>query len=197
MSFLDRFISRRNVAKKLQLKDQDLHTIWNDYRASVEEKSKLIRLLTPENYAAQLLQLEKFIDLEIVDIVRGQKDEETLLADLQTLEHADRIKRVKKLEQTLFYVESKDRYVYEIIKHLRDVLCAQLRLIELLQKEADNPEKIIKQLQAQLEAEEVIIKEADIPDFTELFAALAKGEALVNRLNAQEKRLIVLMRHKL
>lgn len=197
MSFLSRFFSSKSVARDLQLTDKDLHTIWNDYKESVQAKANII-LVPPQykpNQTAQLLQLERHIHVELIDIFREEKDEDTILADLKQLENDERIKRVKRLEQTLFYDESQHRYLYEVLKHLHELLKVQLHLVQALQM--GHNEKLFEELKENVKAEAVIVKEADIADFNELFAALAKGEVRIKQITEKEEQFIAPLRRRL
>ncbi|MBS3125109.1 hypothetical protein J4211_02560 [Candidatus Woesearchaeota archaeon] len=195
MGFFEKFFSRKGVTKELELADWEIIGIWKNYLQSVERKSKIVQQMTSENYATFLDQLKELVDLELVEITDEENYGKKYVEDIQRIEHDERIQRVKRLEQTLFYVESKHRYLDKLLEQLHEVLRLQKYYVDSLS--GLTVHSFLPALAKTVQEEEAIIKEADLPDFHELFLAIAKGEAMVKRMSAQEKRLVHLMRFKL
>jgi len=180
MGFFEKFFSRKGVTKELELADWEIIGIWKNYLQSVERKSKIVQQMTSENYATFLDQLKELVDLELVEITDEENYGKKYVEDIQRIEHDERIQRVKRLEQTLFYVESKHRYLDKLLEQLHEVLRLQKYYVDSLS--GLTVHSFLPALAKTVQEEEAIIKEADLPDFHELFLAIAKGEAMVKRM---------------
>ena len=191
MGLLNRFFkSQEAVAKDIKLKDDEFIKIWRDYHSTVDEKEKLIGSISPDNFKQLLPQLKKLLSLELSDIEGEEKTEEALIGDLQSIEHEKRIEHVQRLYERLCYVESKYKYIYELLNVLHSALTAQLYIVERLNSSTD-PATLIMHLKSQFEVEKETLRQIESREtFHELFLALVKGEHVVGIINAKEKQLL-------
>ena len=134
--------------------------------------------------------------IDVTDIVESEKEESELIADLHALEHDRKISCVHRLEQCLFYAETKLQYAFELLKELQGILNAQTNIVNNLLRAPDNPEELIAQLKKQLEIELILIEKIEkLKSFEILFLSVEKGEHLIGQMNAKEKRLLSKMKY--
>jgi len=108
--------------------------------------------------------------------------------------HSVKIQRVHKLEQCLGYAETKYEYVYGLLKQLDVILKNQMQLVRMLQVKSKKTDELISHLKAQLELELIILEKIKkIETFHTLFLALVKGEHIIHRMDAAEKKLLAKM----
>lgn len=119
MGLLNRFFrSPETPAKELVLHEEQLAKAWEDYAKSAKKKGRLIEALQPETLKQMLPQLKEAVVSELVKTAGEEKTEEKLLADLKAVEHEEHIKRVKRLEHTLCYAETKHEYINQLLQEL-------------------------------------------------------------------------------
>lgn len=192
------FSSEEAIAKKIVKTDKNLQVNWKSrIKAAYESKRKIVETLKIQDKTS-LSQLKKILDLEIGAIKKGEIGERELIISLEKLEHSEKIKRVEKLDQCLYYIETKYEYIYGLLQQLHTTANNQLYLVEKLLAEPKDPEKLIEHLRLQINLESVIVEKVDdVKIFNELFIALAKGEHIIHQMNAKEKRLIKKMQGRM
>lgn len=193
MGVLNRlFGSTESLAREMEADDESILQHWTHYLGTISKKKKLVGgLRVSSSFQKNLGNLKKLLDLELVDISGEEKDESELISDLKKMGHQERIKRVHRLEQCLMYVETKYEYVYQLLHQLHLVLQAQMHLVMNLLAKAKKINLLISHLQNELEVEgEIILKIKGVKTFHDLFLALVKGEHIIRRMNAREKKLL-------
>ncbi len=192
MGLLNRFFqSPEKAAKELALDELQLAKAWQDYAGSALEKGKLINALKPANLKQTIPQLNSIIVSELVKTAGEQKTEEKLIADLKAVEHEEHIKRVKRLEYTLCYAETKYEYIHQLLKELWQILNTQLRIVETLIASSKQEELLIQKLKESWKVEQHILTQiSERETFHQLFAALLKGEYIVRQLTARESKFV-------
>lgn len=186
------FGSTESTAQELERDDQAILRHWKDYLGTVSKKRKIIESLrTDTALQRSLKELRNLLDLEIADISGEKELEEEIISDLETLEHAKRIKRVHRLEECLAYVETKYAYVHGLLQQLYSVLTSQMQLVTLLSAHPQDTQRLVSHLQSQFALELAILKKIEeIETFQDLFLALVKGEHIIKRMDKGEKRLL-------
>ncbi|MEK6809838.1 MAG: hypothetical protein AABY40_04130 [Nanoarchaeota archaeon] len=187
------FGSTESVAKEMELDEEQIIKDWKKYLKTISKKKEVIEKLdsTQKAFFESLDELKKLLELEIIDISNERKKESELIADLDEIEHSQKIKRVQKLEQCLGYAETKYEHVYGLLSHLYSILQNQLHLVTVIQKKSTNTEKLISHLQLQLELELEVIKQIEgIKTFHNLLLALVKGEHTIRSMDDREKKLL-------
>ena len=186
------FGSTESVAHEMQLDEEAILRHWKNYLATISKKKDLIEKIDiSRDFQNSLNELIRLLDLELVDISGEEKEESEIIYDLELMEHSKRVKRVYKLEQCLGYAETKFEYVYHLLHQLHSFLKSQMHIVNKLLAGSKNTEKLISQLNQQLELELEIIKKIEqIETFHSLFSALAKGEHIIRTMEAREKRLL-------
>ena len=193
------FASTEAIAGEAEADEESIRKKWNEYLKTIPLKKEIIDKLHPDRqFLTDLKDLKRLLGLELVDIHNEEKDERELIADLEHVEHSKKVRRVQRLEQCLGYAETKYEYTYKLLEHLYSVLKTQMRLVEKLLANPKDFGKLISRLKSQFELEaEIISKIQKIETFHELFLALAKGEHIIRRMDAREKRLVKKMQRGL
>ncbi len=190
--FNNLFGSTESIAKEAQLDNKSILKIWKDYLKTIPKKKLVInRLDINKNLQKNLQELKELLKLELVDILNEEIEEKELIADLESMEHKEKIKRVYKLENCLRYVETKYEYVYNLLHQLHSILKSQMHLTEKLLAGSRKVKKLISHIKLQLELElEIIKKIEEIKTFHNLFSALVKGEHIIRTMDLKEKKLL-------
>jgi len=200
MGVLNRlFGSTEAIAKEIALDDKAILKHWKDYLATIPKKKKVIeRLKIDFNLKNNLQELKKLLILELTDISDEEKKESELISDLEAIEHSRKIKRVHRLEHCLAYAETKYEYVDSLLHQLHSFLKSQIHLTKKLLAASKHQEKFISHIKSQFELELEIIKKIEqIGTFHNLFLALIKGEHIIRRMDAKEKRLLKKMQNRI
>lgn len=186
------FGSTESMAKEMKLDDEVILEQWKDYRQTISKKKVIIEKLSVDvKLKADLEELRLLLILELTNIRNEEKEESELISDLEAIEHSQKIKRVHKLKQCLGYPETKYEYVDELLHKLHSILKSEMHLVVKLQTGSKDIEKLISHLKLQLGLElEIIKKIKQIKTFHDLFLALIKGEHIIHRMDAKEKRLL-------
>ncbi len=200
MNLLKRhFSSTETISKEAELDDESILKIWKDYITTIPKKKEIIeRLKLDFNLQNELKELKKLLSLELTDISDEEKTESELILDLEALEHSQKIKRVHRLEQCLGYIETKHEYVDKLLHHLHSILKSQMHIVNKLLDGSKHAERLISHLKSQFELELEIIKKIEqIKSFHDLFLAIIKGEHIINRMDATEKRMLKKMQNQI
>lgn len=186
------FGSTESIAKEIELDEESISQSWKKYLKTISKKKEVIeRLRVDRNFQSDLLDLKELLELELIDLSNEEKDESELIADLEAIEHSQKVKRVQKLKQCLGYAETKYEYVYGLLRQLGSLLQNQLHLVTVLQEKSKDTGKLLSHLKLQLELELEIIKRIEkIKTFHNLFLALVKGEHIIRSMDSREKRLL-------
>lgn len=189
MGLLNRlFGSTESIAREIEADEKAIAKHWKHYLTTVPRKKEIIENLRSD-FQNSLQELKKLLELELVDISSEEKEEAELVADLEAIKHSKKIKRVRKLEQCLGYAETKFEYVHQLLSQLHAILKSQMHLVQKLTESKD--EKLISHLKSQYELETEILNQIDkIETFHSLFLALIKGEHIIRKMDAKEKRLL-------
>ena len=160
MGLLNHFFgSTESVTHEMQLDEEAILRHWKNYLATISKKKDLIEKIDiSRDFQNGLNELIRLLDLELVDISGEEKEESEIIYDLELMEHSKRVKRVYKLEQCLGYAETKFEYVYHLLHQLHSFLKYQMHIVNKLLAGSKNTEKLISQLNQQLELELEIIK---------------------------------------
>ncbi len=184
------FGSTESIAQELERDDKVILRHWKSYLATISRKKKMIEQLQVDSQRS-LKELRKLLDLELADISSEKKLEQEVVSDLEILEHAERIKRVHRLEECLGYVETKYAYVHGLLQQLYSVLRSQIHLVSLLSAHPQEIQRLVSHLQSQFALElEILQKIEKIETFHDLFLALVKGEHVIKKMDKGEKRLL-------
>lgn len=186
------FGSTESIAKEIELDEEEAIRNWKKYLKTISKKKEVIeRLRVDKNFQSDLQDLKELLELELIDLSNEEKDESELIADLETIKHSQKIKRVQKLEQCLGYAETKYEYVYGLLRQLSSVLQNQLHLVKALQEKSKDIKQLLSHLKLQLELELKVLKQIEeIKTFHNLFLALVKGEHIIRSMDSREKRLL-------
>ena len=197
MGILNRiFGSEESLAKEMELDDEKVTKAWSEYLSTVHPKSVAGVLLKASPKDA-LPQLKKLLTLELSDVSEAEKKESDIIADLEKIEHSERIQRIHSLKSRLDYAQSQDEYAHGLLHELHKSLSAQILLVEnmLSSKELDRSAQLFF---SQLEVErEIIRKIGTLKSFSDFFLILAKGEHIICRMDATKKRLFEKMQRGL
>ena len=186
------FSSTKAIAEEIELDEGDIIRNWKKYLKTISEKKKFIeRLRVDKNFQSDLQELKYLLELGLINLSDEEREESELIADLETIKHSQKIKRVRRLEQCLGYAETKYEHVYELLHQLSFVLQNQLHLVTALQKKSKDIKQLLSHLKLQLELELGVIKQIEgIKTFHNLFLALARGEHIIRSMDSREKRLL-------
>lgn len=194
------FHSPASLAKNAEKADEDIFTAWKEYYDTIAVKKRIIEKL-PYAFGERksLLQnLQRLLDLELVDVHAMEKDEKEVIGDLHSLDHSTRIQKVHRLDDTLCYAETKYKYIYGLLLHLYVTLRNEAMVCKKLVKEnieLKQFRKLVPPLQAELQVELTIIEKIEAREtFHELLLALVKGEEIIERLSAREKKIVQKMK---
>ncbi|OGY43822.1 MAG: hypothetical protein A2729_03610 [Candidatus Buchananbacteria bacterium RIFCSPHIGHO2_01_FULL_39_14] len=189
------FGSTEAIAREMELDDKAIVWHWKEYLRTISRKEEIIgRLKVDTNFQRNLGELKKLLEIELVDISVEEKKEVEIISDLKSMAHSVKIQRVHKLEQCLGYAETKYEYVYGLLKQLDVILKNQMQLVRMLQVKSKKTDELISHLKAQLELELIILEKIKkIETFHTLFLALVKGEHIIHRMDAAEKKLLAKM----
>ena len=186
------FGSTESMAKEIELDEGDIIRNWKKYFKTISKKKEIIeRLRVDRNFQSDLQELKDLLELELINLSNEEKEESELVADLETITHSQKIKRVQKLEQCLGYAETKYEHVYELLRQLSSFLQNQLHLVTALQEKSKDIKPLLFHLKLQLELELKVLKQIEeIKTFHHLFLALVKGEHIIRSMDSREKRLL-------
>lgn len=186
------FGSTESISKEMELDDESILKIWEEYLATISKKKAVIeRLKADFTLQNNLKELKNLLILELVDISDEEKEDSELISDLEKIEHSQKVKRIHKLEQCLGYVETKHEYIYRLLQQLHSILKSQMRLSEKLLTNSKNSERLLSHIKLQFELELEIIKKIEgIKSFHEFFLVLIKGEHIIRGMDSREKRLL-------
>ena len=195
MGLLNRLFGSESVARDIETSNIFILSRWDRYLAKFPEKSKIISgLAFGSDMMDNIIRLDALLKNELVDVGTDERSENNIISDLESLEHDKRIARVDKLEQTLKYVETKFEYVHNLLEHLHKALAAEMNAVAKLLGKAEDPQKLIEYLKKELLIEQKAIEKiGKLETFNELFPSLVKGEHIVRRMEADEKRLVSMM----
>lgn len=193
------FSSTEAAAQRIKSDEADIIKHWQDYTSTIPKKKELIGKITSGTEIQKALkELIKLLQLELVDISGEEKEEGQLISELEKVEHSQKIKRIHRLERCLAYAETKYEYVYHLLHQLHSILKSQMHIANMLAAGSKKTEKLISHLKQQLELElETIKKIEQIETFHNLFIALAKGEHIIRKMDAKEKKLLKKMQEEL
>ncbi|MFH0869844.1 MAG: hypothetical protein V1866_02195 [archaeon] len=155
-----------------------------------------------DHLQGNLHELKKLLDLELVDISGEEREESELISDLEAMEHSKRMRRVKRLEDCLAYVETKYEYAHGLLHHLHSVLKTQMHIAMKLEPWAKKPDQLLSHLKLQLELELNVVEKinnfenATGEKFHDLFLALIKGEHIIKTMDSREKRMHAIMQKR-
>ncbi|MFH1275838.1 MAG: hypothetical protein ABIH82_01895 [Candidatus Woesearchaeota archaeon] len=200
MGLLNHFFgSTESITRELELDDETIIKKWKKYLTTVRKKKTIVeRLMFNSNFRKDLHELKRLLCLELVDISGEEKEESELISDLETIEHSQKIKRVRRLEQCLGYAETKYEHIYMLLHHLHSILRIEIHLVEKLLAGSKSAEKLIAHLKLQLELElELIEQIKQIETFHGLFLALIKGEYIIQTMDSKEKKLFKMMQDRM
>ncbi|MGV8162121.1 MAG: hypothetical protein ACP5N2_02165 [Candidatus Nanoarchaeia archaeon] len=193
MGLLNRlFDSQEYIAKEIEIDEESIIKQWKHYFDTIPRKKEIIeKLIFEGNIQNNVNELKKLLNLELTDISKEKKEELELIADLEALEHSQKIKRVHKLLQCLWYVETKFEYIYRLVQQLHSSLKSQMHLILQLQAGSKDAQRLISHIKLQFELEYELFNEIEkIEDFHNLFLALIKGEHIIKKMDESETRLL-------
>jgi len=202
MTYINRvFGSVKDIAENEIMDGKIILGKWEDYLDTIPEKKEIIAKL-PYAFGrrrAPLRRLKQLLTLEIVDIRAAKKVEDDMIHNLESLEHSERMKRVERLEACFAYVESHDRYIYNLLCHLYVILRSELRLAEKLGKNKDirKYRKWVGLLTSELTMERSALNQMyELDEFHDIFLALVKREKVIKSMDAREKRLLRTMQKR-
>ena len=196
MTFLNTlFHSPTALARNAEIADENILAAWQKYYKTIPAKRKIIgQMLSAFGQRKQLLQeLQRVLNLELIDVQVQEKEEHEVIADLHSLDHSTRIQKVHRLDDTLCYAETKYKYIYNLLLHLYVVLRQEAEVCRKLAKTAKlkTYRKQVELLQAELQVELTIIEKIEAREtFHDLLLALVKGEEIIERLTAKEKKIV-------
>lgn len=203
MGILNRcFGSAEVVAKDAKEAEHDSIESWKLYLQTVGEKEEIISRL-PSLYGQRrepLQKLVKLLKLELVDIDRIEKQEAELVADIEKLEHDQKIRRVEQLENCLGHYATRHQYVYELMRHLYAALKEQKVIVKkLLQcKDLRAYRKLVHHLQSEWMVEQKVVGQVrDLKTFHTMLTDVVRGEHIIRRMNQKEKRLVRLLEKRM
>ncbi len=131
------FGSTEAIAKEIELDEEEAIRNWKKYLKTIPKKKEVIwRLRVDKNFQSDLQDLKDLLELELMDLSNEEREESELIADLESIEHSHKIKRVQKLEQCLGYAETKYEHVYGLLRQLSFILQNQLHLVMALQEKS-------------------------------------------------------------
>jgi hypothetical protein len=186
------FGSKESIAREIEADEEAIAKHWKHYLSTVPRKKDIIeKLRFDSDFQNYLRELNKLLDLELIDISDEEKEESELISDLEAIEHSQKVKRVHKLEQCLGYAETKYEYVYRLLHQVHSILRSQMHLVMKLQAGSKDSERLIAHIKSQFELEsEILNKIEKIETFHSLFLALIKGEHIIRTMDDREKRLL-------
>ena len=191
------FKSAESSAKRAEQTDKSILRVWMVYRNTILFKRQAINHLPYSlgHRKALLRGLQQALDLELVNVQVQERKEQEIIGDLRSLEHAERIRRVHRLEESLAYAETKYNYVYNLLLHLYVVLRSEADLCKKMAKaELKSFRKLVTRLQLEFKIEVGIIEKIDaIETFPQLLRDLVTGEHIIQELTAREKRIVKMM----
>ncbi len=196
MALLNRlFGSAESIAKSAEIDEQIIFKIWNEYLNTISEKEKIINqlLFSFGQRKALLLRLKQLLDIELAEIYATEKEENDLVANIQSLEHSKKIKRVHQLEICLAYSETKFKYVYQLLLHLYSTLKLENLLLKklIVVKDLRKYRELVNNLKAELVVEETILnKIKDVKNFHNIISDLVKGEHIIYGMDSKEKKIL-------
>jgi hypothetical protein len=200
MGILNRlFASTGSLSKRARQEEAAVLKSWAQYKDTFPEKERLISQL-PYQFGQRRTswqRLQRLLKLELVDIHAEEKEQAELLADIRALEHAQKISRVQRLEHSLAYVETKYKYVYELLRHLYAILTSEADLLKKVMIVSDlSPyRKVVSNLKAELAVEKILLEKIGaIETFSRLLLDLVRGEQVIQTLNSKEKKLVKMFR---
>ena len=186
------FGSTEDLARNLELSNEQIIKAWETYLNTVPEKQRIIN-----GVVIDIKKLHDLLVLELANVHEQEKDEEDVIKDLKSIKHEAKIKRVHRLSHCLDYAATKYQYTYRLLEQIYLILIAQYNLLKMLEKESSEYSKIVSHFRDQVNLELLVIdKIQDInrkegPNtFNELFLALIKGEHIIKQLDAREKVLL-------
>ena len=186
MTLLNRlFGSSESVAVEIETDSEKITSILADYISTLPKKIGLIDKLDPNKINLKDIQeLNKLLDLELVEIKNLEVDEVELIADLESIEHDKKIKRIHKLEQALFHAATRYQYVYQLLEQIYIILTKQKQIIIRLLDLSTEAEVLVHHLKLQLdlEVEVVEVKSKLGPSIASPVNSLALYSALVRHL---------------
>ena len=193
MGLLNRFFHSPETRTQDIIADEAaLVQAWNNYVASTKEKGTIITALTPgDTLKPARERLKNVLVSELVGTTAEQKTEEDLLKELHTITHEEHVKRVKRLEYTLCYAETRYEYIHQLLKELWQMLNRQLHLVEKLIAGSTQEDLLIQRLKESWVLEQHILAQiSERETFHQLFVDLIKGQRIVRQLTTTEAKFV-------
>jgi acyl carrier protein phosphodiesterase len=203
MGILNRLFGTEESISKHALKDEEtISKDWNEYRKTIQEKQQIISQLSNSfgKVRQVVSRLKQLIDSEIVDINDENIEEKDLIKNIRKLEHSQRINRLHQLEKSLCYMESRHKYVYELLRHLYAVLKSENDIVLKIEKNNDLRkfrsycEEISKEFAIEIE---IIQKIDERETFTEMLSEIVRGQHIIHKLDKKEKRMFSTMKKRM
>jgi hypothetical protein len=193
------FKSTESIAKEIELDDETIRKQWDDYKNTITSKHNILnRLHYDKAMASNLKELKRLLNLELIDIKGEEVSEQELIKDLDSMEHSEKMRRVRRLYDALCYTKTEYEYMYARLAHLYAALKNQMHIVDKLLGKPANPEELIAHLKKQAEIEREIVNPNEPNEsFHGLFVSLVKGEHVIQRLSAEEKELVKKMLNEL
>lgn len=193
MGILNRlFSSAEFLAKEIKADDEYISHYWKKYLETIPAKKAIIeKLLVNADLKKNLQELKKLLDVELVDISGEDIKESELISDLNAVERSQKIKSIHRLEQQLGYAETKHEYVHGLLEYIYSALKKEMHAVKKLISGSKNAASLIQNIKTQMTIEEAVIKKiSNIQTFHSLFSALAKGEHIIGKMDAEKIKLL-------
>jgi hypothetical protein len=136
----------------------------------------------------------------LVDANVDEKEAKEIISDFSKLSPEKRLNRVKRLDDTVAYAQTKYVHVYELLKHIFSVLVFEAKLIEKLNSCSNEKDfgELVAKFKSELQIEQEAISQIqNLNTFGVLFSSLVRAEHIVKVLTSKEKRYLYHMEKRM
>ncbi|MCX6707399.1 MAG: hypothetical protein NT001_04645 [Candidatus Woesearchaeota archaeon] len=204
MNFLGRFFAgmlfadTTHVERDLVQNYEKVLRSWYHYIDSFPDKERML-LSQSINFS----ELRNMISIELVDISGEEKSEEDLISDLQEVDHDYKVRKLHRIEETLYHAEKKYEYVYNLVRSIHYRLKNELHLLDKIAANSANYDKLITHLKNEIELERILVdkikridEEQGAGKFDKLFKSLLTGKQVIINIESRKGKLFDAIQNK-
>jgi hypothetical protein len=127
---------------------------------------------------------------ELALLSENEDKAEEIVRNLEALRYQNQQEDIERLYSAMNYRDSREKYAYELIRHLHDLLKDESRTIKALESSQDQltVEKLSNALREQLDVEKTLIdKIRECPNFYQHYVRLAQGARIKHEIKKDEQ----------
>ena len=186
MGLLNWYFSDERKAKKALYSDKQIEALWKEYIQSFRKKKEIAQSLTP-NDLTPLKSLSMILKKEFYSFKEDDEYMKEMIAEVSSLSHSERMKRLKRMGQCLDYEKTRLEYVHYLTMEIGDVLLMETNYLKKMMKDGRTAKDLVPPFIKEVQLEEKLIEKINkITLFHPVFVSLARDEHLFRMLDERK-----------